>query len=253
MHPFVDIICLVHNNLPVTKGFVDHLFANTQNFRLLFIDNGSAKETSDWLKEGESKNNRWTVIRSEENLGIILGRNLGATHVTADYFMNIDNDQYVQRGWLDQLFQLMDKGYDVVGVEAWLLSSPTESSPVVIEGKPSTKGYYPIKRCTKFTDKFSYIGCGGMLIKKKVYDDIGLFDERFHPAFFEDPDLNYRCIQKGYKLGWGYGCQVKHLAHQTVNHQKLFNKGTQFLKSWNAFYDKWYPFYPEPLSMASKT
>lgn len=246
MHPFTDIIVLVHNALPVTRGFLDRLFKHTTNFRLIIVDNGSDKETADFLK---SETEKWTLIRLEENTGVICGRNIGATNVTADYFVNIDNDQYPGEGWLQKLHNLMSTGYDIVGCEAWWMLPPDSKGVVTIGQKNYKRAYYPQKRCTNIKEKFTYIGCGGMLIKKMVYDHIGLFDNRFNPAMFEDPDYCFSAIQHGYKLGWCYDCPINHLKHQTINNQRLFNKSEQFVRSWKIFQDKWYPYYPDSIQM----
>jgi GT2 family glycosyltransferase len=247
MHDLVDIICLVHNKLPVTKGFVEHLFENTDNFRLIFVDNGSTDDTAQYLAEGKSAK-RWDVISPGCNLGIINGRNLGAKHVKAPYFLNIDNDQYVGPEWLDKLFDVMkNKKYDVVGVEAWCLYPPGTGGVVTVNETKHGRSYYPFRKCTNPSDRFTYIGCGGMLIKKSVYDKIGLFDERFNPAYYEDPDYCFRLIQAGFKLGWCQNCSIKHLSHQTMDSQKLFHKNAQFIKSWKAFIAKWHPYFPNPL------
>lgn len=243
MHPQTDIVCLVHNQLAITKGFVQHLFENTENFNLIFVDNGSTDETPQFLADGE-KNGQWTVVSPHENLGVIGGRNLGAKSVTADYFLNIDNDQYVRCGWLDGLHRIMERGYDIVGCEAWHLIPPKSNAALVLGTPVKKSDYYPHRRCTKRGDRYSYIGCGGMLIRKKVYDDIGLFDEQFSPAYFEDPDFCFRAIQAGYKLAWWPDCPIKHLAHQTIGAQQLFNKQAQFLLSWKKFQDKWKDYYP---------
>jgi len=241
-HPQTDIICLVHNALEVTKGFVKHLYNNTENFRLILVDNGSGPVTQKYLEE--CANIGAVVIRSDINLGVIKGRNLGAKSVIADYFLNIDNDQYVQKNWLEYLFQLMNQGHDIVGKEAWCLVPPSQGGNVIIKGIQYNRTYYPHKKCTKKTDKFTYIGCGGMLIKKTIYDEIGLFDEQFSPAYFEDPDFCFRAIQSGFSLGWQNDCSIEHLAHQTINSQSLFQKNKQFLKSWKLFQEKWYPYFP---------
>lgn len=242
MHPKTDIVCLVYNNLPVTKGFVRKLFDNTENFRLIFVDNGSDAETREFLES----NSDWTLVRSEKNLGVIGGRNLGVKHVEADYFMNIDNDQYPGPGWLNGLHSLMEEGFDIVGPEAWQLVSPGGTDGVVmIGGQQRNRSYFPHHHCTKKGESYTYIGCGGMLIKKAVYDDIGLFDDRFSPAYFEDPDFCFRAIQAGYKLAWKHNCPIDHLEHQTINNQKLFQKNDQFVKSWTKFKNKWTPFFPE--------
>ena len=248
MLPRTDIICLVHNQLHITKQFVKHLFNNTANFHLIFIDNDSTDGTDEFLNEGK-KNNRWEVISPGENLGVIKGRNLGAQYVKSDYFLNIDNDQFVQIGWLESLYQLMNQN-DIVGCEAWKLMPPkTPGALVVGEQVIPDRSYFPHQHCKHRNDSFTYIGCGGMLIKKKVYDAIGLFDERFSPAYYEDPDLCFRAILAGFKLGWCHDCPIVHLAHQTFKNQTLFQTNAQFIKSWLEFRKKWKSYFPTPIRM----
>ncbi len=249
MNPRVDIICLVHNQLHITKGFVKSLFANTENFRLTFIDNGSTDETPKFLAKG-LKDGKWDAVFPRENLGVIGGRNLGVKYIKSDYFMNIDNDQYVKAGWLDKLFGVINRGYDIAGCEAWSLTPPGTAGVMSIGGvQISDRSYFPQRHCENPGENFTYIGCGGMLIKREVYDKIGLFDDRFNPAYFEDPDFCWRAIKEGFKLGWSHDCPIDHLAHGTFNHQSLFGKNDQFIKSWTAFKDKWHPYFPEPMKM----
>ncbi len=248
--PFTDIVCLVHNQLAITKGFVKHLYDHTENFRLIFVDNNSDDGTSEWLKDNQQKYN-WHILTAKndegekDNLGVIGGRNLGAEYVTADYFVNIDNDQYVGANWLQILHDKMSQGFDIVGCEAWRLVPPGKGGAVVIDGQSHNRFYYPYHRCQNKHEKFTYIGCGGMLIRRKVYDEIGLFDDRYNPAYFEDPDFCFRAIQSGFKLGWCPECPINHLSHQTFNNQRLFDKNKQFLLSWNKFKSKWKTWFPE--------
>ncbi len=248
MHPTTDIVCLVHNQIEITKGFVKHLFENTQDFNLIFVDNNSTDGTADWLEQGQ-QDHKWKVVTATDdgvrtNLGVIGGRNLGAKYVVSDYFLNIDNDQYTGPGWLDSLHCKMSEGYDIVGCEAWRLAPPN-SGAVVIGGKSHDRIYFPYKKCSRAGEPFTYIGCGGMLIKKAVYEKIGLFDDRFNPAYFEDPDFCFRAIRSGYKIGWCQNCNITHLAHQTFDHQKLFDKNSQFVQSWNKFKNKWDGWFPK--------
>jgi GT2 family glycosyltransferase len=241
MLPKVDICVLVHNQLNITKGFIDNLFQFTKSdFNLIFLDNGSTDGTNDFLK----KSDKWKLITSKTNLGVINGRNELFNHVTSDFFINLDNDQYVCKGWLNKLFNTYEQGYDIVGCEAWLLSSPVHKKNIVFNGKSVEGSYFPIKKCNHVSEEFSYIGCGGMLIRTDIPKKIGLFDSIFNPAYFEDPDFSYNCIKNGYKLGWCYDCPINHLAHQTFNNQNLFNKNSQFYISWNKFKNKWKDFYP---------
>jgi GT2 family glycosyltransferase len=209
-------------------------------------------DTPRFLKDGEAQD-KWKVVSSDENLGVIKGRNLGAKCIENDFFLNIDNDQFVQQGWLENLFQVMNENNaDIVGPEAWTLLPPKTPGATNIGSEIiPDRSYFPYRHCENRFDKFSYIGCGGSLIRREVYDKIGLFDEIFNPAYFEDPDFSWRAMQAGFKLGWSHNCPIQHLAHQTFNSQSLFNKSSQFIKSWKAFRKKWLPYFPEPLSMES--
>ena len=246
MHATTDIIVLVHNRLEITKGFVDHLFKATENFNLLFIDNHSTDGTPKYLKEGESTG-KWRVLTMNTNEGIVVPRNVGAKLTKSDFFLNIDNDQYPRPGWLQKLHDLIDKGYDIAGCEAWKLQAPGSGGNLVMDGQNYPMDYFPGRHCSRKGEEYTYIGCGGMLIKRSVYNDIGLFDEQFSPAYFEDPDFCFRVIKAGYKLGWCADCPITHLGHQTIRSQSLFAKNKQFHKSWGRFKEKWNPYYPDPI------
>jgi GT2 family glycosyltransferase len=248
VQPQTDIICLVHNQLPITKVFVEKIFKYTENFSLIFVNNNSTDGTAKWLEEGSD---RWTVIHATDingnrsNLGVIGGRNLGVKYISSKFFVNLDNDQYVGYNWLELLHATMEKGYDIVGKEAWQLVPPGKGGVVMINGKERNRDYFPFHQCKIPNEKFTYIGCGGMLIKTEVYNKIGLFDEQFSPAYYEDPDLTFRAIKAGFKIGWCPQCPIKHLAHQTIGKQKDFNKNEQFLRSWDRFRKKWNGWFPE--------
>lgn len=247
--PEVSVLCLVHNNKPVTEGFVNSLFTNTTgvDFELIFLDNGSTDEVSSFLIDGANKN-RWKLCLEKENIGIIKGRNLlieQSIKSSSKYIVNIDNDQYVQNGWLMDLVTNAENGNDIIGVEGWCMYPPGIGGSVQV-GKIniSTRSYYPFKKCKHKEEKFTYIGCGGTLIKKDVIKKIGVFDERFSPAYFEDPDYSFRAIQAGFSLAWSPSCSINHLSHKTINCQVLFEKQNQFAISWQKFIDKWTPYFP---------
>ncbi len=156
MTPRVDIICLVHNGLSITRGFVKSLFESTSNFRLVFVDNGSTDGTPEFLKNGEEQN-KWEVVSPGKNLGVIEGRNLGAQYIESDFVINIDNDQYPHQGWLQGLFNLIDQGYDLVGPEAWELIPPKATGGALIVGGQIVRDrtYFPHRQCKHFDEFFT--------------------------------------------------------------------------------------------------
>ena len=222
----LDVIVLCCNSLFVTKKFLIDIYKNTENFSLFLIDNGSTDKTPEYLKKFADDKDNITLFLSDKNLGVISGRNLGyklscGYQEPSDYVLIIDNDQFVQKGWLESHMAVINEGYDAVGVEGWKLN----------------KQFFPIKKNENPLEPYDYIGCGGSLIKRNVIEDIGLFDERFNPCYFEDPDFCFKMYDKGYRFTWNHKSKVLHLPHQTLG--ILPDKREKFLSSYKKFQEKW--------------
>jgi GT2 family glycosyltransferase len=157
------------------------------------------------------------------NQGVIKARNVGLRLATKDYMVCLDNDQIVRSNWLVRLRREMALGYDFVGVEAWEMSA---------------RHLHPKKRhiIKRSGIKIDYVGAGGCLMKRSVLEDIGIFDERFGMAYYEDPDLCYRAKEAGYKIGWYHRPIINHLEHQTLIHGQKDFKHNDELSSSHAFF-----------------
>jgi GT2 family glycosyltransferase len=172
------------------------------------------------------------LVFSKTNLGVINGRNLlykissiiNGRGENFEYLMFLDNDQMVFGDWLDHHASVLNSSKaDVAGVEAWLMSP----------------GFMPIENVKTINKSFSYVGCGGMLVKREVVENIGMFDERFNPAYFEDPDFIFRCIEKGYKVAWNIKAKIIHKPHQTLGNIKNNDRIKILQESHKKFCEKW--------------
>jgi len=223
----VELCVLSHNGSAVTEKFLNYFNENTDKTKchLLWVDNGSSDDTKKILKSHWEGFDNLTVIFSKENKGVIGGRNIGFDHFIedsdSDYLMFLDNDQYVQPGWLEQHLAVLASGYDLIGVEAWQMN----------------RRFMPNKKNTRLSEWFAYVGCGGMLMKREVVEGVGKFDEQFNPCYFEDPDYNFRSHADGYKVGWNFKAKIVHEAHQTLG--KSNDKIKNFVKSLERFRKKW--------------
>jgi GT2 family glycosyltransferase len=226
-HPKTAILVLTHNACEVTERFLRFLYDYTSDFYLILVDNGSTDNTVDFLSKFAKEKDNINLTLNKTNLGVINGRNFAYEIYLkdpnkAEYLCFLDNDQFVQKGWLEHHFEVLEQSEaDVVGVEAWRLS----------------KTFKPVEHVKKITSPWSYIGCGGMLMKAKVPGTIGLFDPQFNPCYFEDPDFAFRVIDAGFKLAWNSKARVIHLPHQTLG--KNPNKLKNFLQSYAKMAAKW--------------
>ena len=220
----LDLIVLSHNNYEINKIFIQRLKDHTDlsQMRLIWVDNGSTDGSVKYLKNNLPSNHIISV--RETNLGVINGRNLGwdisnSQEELSKYIMFLDNDQFVGNGWLDGYLKLAEK-YDVIGWEAWKMNNV----------------FLPICRA-KVNEEFSYVGCGGMFLKREVSDKVGKFDPIFNPSYFEDPDYCMRVYSAGFKITWNKKSNIEHLPHQTLG--KAADKNERFMKSLTAFRKKW--------------
>lgn len=236
----LDLVMLSHNGLHATRDFLRHLSNNTSpdllnKIRIIWIDNGSSDGTPRYLENKfvELGLNVILVI-SSSNLGVIGGRNLGLKiskeiMSKSDYLMFLDNDQYVQEGWLRQHMNVMKEGdYDFIGVEAWKCNH--RFLPVV---KLDTQ----INRA--INNVFNYVGCGGTMMKREVFNKVGYLDDIFNPCYFEDPDYTIRVFNEGFKIGWNIKARIVHMPHQTLGTLEKPEKTKRFIESMKKFQRKW--------------
>ena len=221
------IVVLSYNGKAVTEKFIELLFKYTKPsaFNLIMIDNGSTDGAKEYLTDALSMFENHTLVINDRNLGVIGGRNMGYALYQSDpteLLCFLDNDQFVRAGWLEQYHEFMESGsYDLVGADAWLMDS----------------SFMPRHNCKKKGDPYTYVGCGGMMVKKEVVDKLGLFDEQFNPAYFEDPDFNFRAREAGFKIGWNNMAKIDHLPHQTLGKDK--DRMKFFTQSYDKFKKKW--------------
>jgi O-antigen biosynthesis protein len=237
MHPLTDIVVLTHNHRRITERCVEFLYKNTSNFNLIIVDNNSSDNTVSYLKAIKESN--FTLIKNGTNRGVAGGRNDGIKASKAEYVICLDNDQYVNSGWLDSIFAILEKGFDSIGLDAWVLTPPNFRQ----------RAYFPKKHCQTKFDKPTYVGGGGHLIPRKILEEFNFFDENYSPFFYEDSDLCFSMLKKGYRITWHYNNRVLHLGHQTGNKQRDFSLMDQFKKSYSYFVNKWYPYYPKPIDV----
>lgn len=201
----VDILVLAHNNLQATTQCLAHVLKHTNKCKFYFHDNGSQDETWKFLQSQTHPD--LTVTRSERNNGVIIGRNKLFVGIDSHspYTCFLDNDQYVQDGWLEQhLGYLQERNVDMVGVEAWRMSISPRNR------------FMPVRRCQSPSDLYHYVGAGGMLIKTEVFIAMRMFDPHFSPAYFEDPDLCFGLHENGYEFAWNPEARIEHEAHSTM-------------------------------------
>ena len=223
----IDVCVLSSNGIETSKKFINYYYLNTdkEKTNLVWLDNGSSDGTVEFLLSKQEEYG-FSIYFSDSNLGVIGGRNFLyniCRGSKVDKLMFLDNDQFVQEGWFKNHLDLFINGkFDLLGVEAWQMG-PT---------------FLPIRKIIKYGEWFSYVGCGGSIIKKSIIKkEDEIYDPIFNPSYFEDPDLCFRMNAGGYSIGVNLKAKIFHAEHQTLG--SVPDRNIRFLNSLNNFRLKW--------------
>lgn len=104
-----------------------------------------------------------------------------------------------------------------------------------------------------YCDDIAYLGSGGLLLRKTVFNEINGFDEFYDPTCFEDTDFSLKIRDAGYELAYTPYSGIMHLPHQTTKsgsaaHAALMNRnGDYFQSKWKARNPKLLEYYNKEL------
>jgi GT2 family glycosyltransferase len=185
------------------KDSIESIFAQTeQDFELIVIDNGSTDESLAIARQYQARPN-YTLIENGENTGFSHAVNQGIRAAKGEYAVLFNNDAFAEPDWLAQLIAAAEAHPKVFAVQSLMIRHFTRELAddagdyVNILGFAAKTGDgRSAARYTKTKPIFSACG-GAALYRKRILDEIGLFDENFF-AYFEDVDISWRAQNAGY-------------------------------------------------------
>jgi GT2 family glycosyltransferase len=216
-----SIIILCHNQLEFTKQCLKSLFDYTSEvktkFEVIVVNNASTDGTKDFL-DGYVQQNLIKVIHSPVNLGFPGGNNAGYKLVSpqSEYICLCNNDILFTKEWLDKLLRCIKSDSQIAAVGPYSsMSSGRQQSPVKCNYKDDlSMQAFALKfsQEDKYTD-FLVFFC--VLIKRKVWDEIGGIDEDLGLGNFDDNLFCWKAVDKGYKLKICGNAFIHHWGSQT--------------------------------------
>lgn len=179
---------------------------------IILIDNASGDD----CKKIINKYSDIVFIKSEKNLGMGGGNNLGLKKALGEYVIILNPDTLVKQGAIKKLYNLIARN-DSVGIAAPKLLNVDGSlqyscfreinffTPIL---RRTFLGKYFKKNLDHFLmadfshneiKEVDWVMGSCFIIKKKLMDELAGFDERFF-MYFEDTDLCRRAREKGLKV-----------------------------------------------------
>jgi len=177
------------------------------NYEVLFVDNGSDDDSVACVSRQFPEIH---IIKNHKNLGYAEGNNVGirwALEKDADYIFLLNNDTIVDRNILNCLVSASEQNREIGIVGPKIYYSGAKNRLYSAGGninfrefvvKP--KGYNQEDRgqFDEIAEVDFIVGCG-LLIKRKVIEEIGLLDPIYF-SYFEDVDWCIRAKDREYKI-----------------------------------------------------
>ena len=242
--PKVSVVVLTYNNLDFTKACLHslQLYTDYPNWELIIVDNASADESPEFLKEYETLHANVKVILNDENLGFSAGNNVGLEAATGDYLVILNNDTYVTQGWLNGLIKPLDSDSELgivgpvtnnIGNEAKIEIGYSDMDEMASKAGVYTDAHanelYYVNTVAFFCVAFS----------RAVFEKVGLMDEDFGVGFFEDDDYCNRVRSFDLKVAIVEDVFVHHHLSASFDKLKAEDKQKLFEKNKIIYEKKW--------------
>ncbi|MGK0219159.1 MAG: GT2 family glycosyltransferase [Planctomycetota bacterium] len=236
------IVMISYNALSMTQDCIESLRRNQDAdwpTELVVVDNGSTDGSAEWLAAQPDVE----LIANAENRGAPAARNQALARGYGDWVCFLDNDIVVTEGWLERAHYhgAVDPR---VGCICFVAQRASKDQQVAYsgDGSPEQLEAFSKQRLQDFHRKgrdTSLFASFGVLVRNKVIETIGGFDERFSPWGFEDDDFALRSMSAGFKNRVAQDVFVYHAPYPDA--AKGQRHANHMQANWEAFVTKWGP------------
>jgi len=216
------------------KHFLDMCLSSVLNqtykdFEVMVVDNASTDGSVEYVRE---KYPMIKIVQNDKNLGFAKGCNVGIRHSDADYIVTLSNDTRVEPNWLEELIRVAetDKRIGICGSKLVLMDSPNIYNSagffLILNAYIYDRAAFYKRKKIGLYEKLEQVDgvcAASALYRKKMLDEVGLFDERF---FFghDDIDLSWRAKHYGWKAMYVPTSVCYHKMLGSVKGKKLHNQ-----------------------------
>jgi len=202
--PEVSVVIPVYNKILYTQNCLASILEQTPDiaYEVIVVDDNSSDATKETLQAMQNL----VYLRAEENRGFVGSCNAGAEVARGKYILFLNNDTTVTPGWLSSLVTTLDNDETCGAVGSKLLypdGTLQEAGGIVwkdASGWNYGKFDDPSKPEYNYLREVDYCSGASLMVRKALFRQVGGFDKRYAPAYWEDTDLCFSVRSLGYRV-----------------------------------------------------
>jgi len=235
-NPKVSILLVLHNRAELTFACLRSIAeCRTEELEVIIVDNASSDDTSKLLDRLCGVH----VIRNSRNLNFLLAANQAALVAHGEHILLLNNDAQLLPGTLRNALLTLTSAPNIgaVGARIVLLDGSLQEAGSIVWSDGSCLGYGrgddPLAPEYMFRRDVDYCSGAFLLTPRRVWKELGGFDESFQPAYYEEADYCMRLWKRGLRVVYEPGAVIVHYEFASsvstasaiqlqIEHQRVF-------------------------------
>ncbi|MEP6686584.1 MAG: glycosyltransferase family 2 protein, partial [Verrucomicrobiota bacterium] len=251
--PLVSIVIPTRDWVHLLEACVTSILNKTTypDFEIIIVDNGSRDSAALAYLAAVAREPRVRVLRRDEEFNYSRLNNVAVQSSEAEFVALVNNDIVVSTPeWLDEMVgRAMSPEVGAVGPRLLYPDGRIQQAGVILgaglhgvaevahRGLPrDDPGYFGRAGCAQ---ELSAVGAACMVVRRKVYLEVGGFDEERLKVAFNDIDFCLKLRARGYRIIYTPYAELFHLEHASRGHENTEGKKERFAAEIAYMKEKW--------------
>ncbi|MBC8283115.1 MAG: glycosyltransferase family 2 protein [Nitrospinae bacterium] len=192
-------------------------FDSKRSYEIMVVDDCSSDDS---LKILEEEFPDVTRVKTPVNIGFQRANNFGIEQAHSKLVMPMNNDIKLDEDALFHLAEHFEKD-DIFSVSGKFFGFDGKTFLYGNRGGYFRNGHFYLYEKSPNDDTQTLFACGGaFMVDRKRYLELGGFDNLYHPLYYEEIDLSYRALKRGWEVRYEPKSIAYHKVQSTITKQE---------------------------------